>query len=64
MFGLHRLRTIPRRVIRHFINFLIDAPLCTLDMQHHWMEIAEKTTQLFNSGQICVDESDQAEDKL
>ena len=28
------------------------------------MEIAEKTTQLFNSGQICVDESDQAEDKL
>ena len=24
------------------------------------MEIVEKTTQLLNSGQICVDESDQA----
>ena len=31
----------------------------TLETQYHFLEIVEKTTQLFNSGQIFVDESDQ-----
>ena len=38
---------------------IIDAPVHTLDTQYHCMEIVEKTTQLFNPGQIYVDESDQ-----
>ena len=38
---------------------LIDTPVHTLDTQYHCMEIVEKTTQLLNSRQIFVDESDQ-----
>ena len=38
---------------------LTDATVHTLDTQYHCMEIVEKTTQLFNPGQICVDENDQ-----
>ena len=43
---------------------LIDAPIHTLDTQCHCMEIVEKTTQLLNPGQICVDESHQPVYKL
>ena len=43
---------------------LIDAPVHTLDTQHHCMEILEKMIQLLNPGQICVDESDQPLYKL
>ena len=38
---------------------LIVAPVHTLDTQYHYMKIVEKTTQLLNLGEICVDESDQ-----
>ena len=38
---------------------LIDEPIQTIDTQYHCMEIVEKTTQLLNPGQICVNESDQ-----
>ena len=38
---------------------LIDAPINTLDTQHHCMEILEKLTQLLNPSQICVHECDQ-----
>ena len=38
---------------------LADAPVHTLDTEHHCMEIVEKTKKLLNPGQICVDESDQ-----
>ena len=38
---------------------LIDASIHTLETQYHFMEIVEKTTQLLNSGQIFVDESNQ-----
>ena len=43
---------------------LIDAPVHTLGTQYHCMKIVEKTAQLFNPGQICVDESDQLVYKL
>ena len=46
------------------ILLLIDAPVHTLDTQYHSMEVVEKTTQLLNPGQICVDESDQPVYKL
>ena len=46
------------------ILLLTDAPVHTLDTQYHCMEIAEKTTQLLNPGQICVDESNQPVYKL
>ena len=43
---------------------LIDTPIPRLDTQHHCMETVEKTTQLLNPDQICVDESDQPVYKL
>ena len=43
---------------------LIDAPVHTLDTQYHCMEFVEKTAQLLNTGQICVDESYQPVYKL
>ena len=43
---------------------LIDAPIPRLDTQYHCMETVEKTTQLLNPDQICVDESDQPVYKL
>ena len=43
---------------------IIDAPVHTLDTQYHCMEIVEKTTQLFNPGQIYVDKNDQPVYKL
>ena len=49
----------------HFINSSLNcAPVHTLDTQYHCMEFVEKTTQLLNPGQICVDESDQPVYKL
>ena len=42
----------------------MDTHIHTLDTQYHCMEIIEKTTQLLNPGQICVDESDQPVYKL
>ena len=43
---------------------LFDAPVHTLDTQYYCMEIVEKTTQLLNPGQICVEESYQPVYKL
>ena len=43
---------------------LIDAPIHTLDAQFYSIEIVEKTTQLLNLGQICVEESDEPVYKL
>ena len=43
---------------------LIDASVHTLDTQYHRIEIFEKTTQLLNPGQICVDKSEQPVYKL
>ena len=38
---------------------LTDATIQTLDTQYHCLEIVEKTTQLLNPGQTCVDENNQ-----
>ena len=43
---------------------LTDAPVHTLDTQHHCMEIVEKITKLLNPGQICLGQIDQPVYKL
>ena len=43
---------------------LLDAPVHALDTQYYCMEIVQKTTQLLNPGQICVEESGQPVYKL
>ena len=43
---------------------LTGAPIYVLSTQHHCIDIVEKTTQLLNPGQICVDESYQLVYKL
>ena len=65
--SMHHSRVSRSRVRQPDISVilpLIDSPVHTLDTQHHCMDIIEKTIQILNPGQICVDESDQPVYKL